>query len=69
MRPLLWIAAAFIVLCVVFAVATSSVAGTVISTMFGGTAVVLLVSAAFLAVGQSEDRQRERDEHERAERH
>jgi predicted membrane channel-forming protein YqfA (hemolysin III family) len=67
MRPLLWVTAAFIVLCVVFAVATTSVVGTVISIMFGGTAFVLLVSAAFLAVGQSEDRERAREERERAE--
>jgi Flp pilus assembly protein TadB len=67
MRPLLWTTAAFIVLCIVFAVATTSVAGTVISIMFGGTAFVLVLAAAFLAVGESEDRERAREARERAE--
>jgi preprotein translocase subunit SecG len=66
MRITLWTAGAFIVLCIVLAVATTSVVGTVISIMFGGTAFVLLIAAAFLAVGQSEDREREREAAERA---
>jgi predicted membrane channel-forming protein YqfA (hemolysin III family) len=66
MRILLWTAGAFIVLCCVFAAATTSVVGTVISIMFGGTAFVLLLAAAFLAVGQSEDRERAREAARRA---
>jgi hypothetical protein len=68
MRPLLWTTAAFIVLSIVFAVATTSPVGTVIAIMLGGTAFVFVLAAAFLAVGQSEDRARARDAAERAER-
>lgn len=66
MRILLWTAGAFIVLNIVLAIATTSVVGTVVSIMFGGTAFVLLIAAAFLAVGQSEDRERAREAAERA---
>lgn len=66
MRTLLSTAGAFVVLCIVFAAATTSVVGTVISIMFGGTAFVMFVAAAFLAVGQSEDRERAREAAERA---
>lgn len=68
MRPLLACIALFIVLCPVVALATDSKVGTFISIMFGGTAFVLLIAAAFLAVGESEDRARVRDAAERAER-
>jgi hypothetical protein len=68
MRPLLWTTAAFIVLSIVFAVATTSQVGTVISIMFGGTAFVFVLAAAFLAVGESEERARARDAADRGER-
>ena len=65
MRPLLAAIALCIVLCVVFAVATSSPLGTFLSITLGGTAFVGLIAAAFLAVGESEDREREREAAER----
>lgn len=68
MRRLLACIALFIVLCPVVELATDSKVGTFISIMFGGTAFVLLIAAAFLAVGDSEDRARMRDAAERAER-
>jgi len=69
MRPLLLSAAACIVLSAVIPFVTSSSFMTATAISLGGTAVVLLVSASFLAVGQSEDRQRaldaaERDDHQ-----
>lgn len=68
MRPLLISIVALIILCPIVAVATDSQVGTFISIMFGGTAFVLLIAAAFLAVGESEDRARVRDAAARAER-
>jgi hypothetical protein len=68
MRVLFAAAAACIVLCIVLAVATSSELGTFISIIFGGTAFVILLAAAFLAVGETEDRERAREAAERAER-
>ncbi|MEA2131685.1 MAG: hypothetical protein QOJ85_4576 [Solirubrobacteraceae bacterium] len=68
MRTLFASAAACVVLCIVLAVTTTSQLGTFISIIFGGTAFVILIAAAFLAVGQSEDRARARDAAERAER-
>jgi hypothetical protein len=67
-RALLWTAGIFTVVSIGFSAGTASVAGTVLATMFGGTAFVLLLAAAFLAVGQSEDRERAREAAERAER-
>jgi len=68
MRPLLWSTAACIVLCVVIALATTSPFMTAVSITLGGTAFVFVISAAFLAVGQSEDRERAREAAERDER-
>jgi hypothetical protein len=65
MRTLLGAAAACVVLAVVFGVATSSNLGTFVAITLGGTAFVLLLSAAFYAVGRSEDRERARDEQQR----
>jgi hypothetical protein len=65
MRVLLAAAAACILLAVVIPLATTSNLGTFVAITLGGTAFVLLVSAAFYAVGRSEDRARARDEQER----
>jgi ABC-type transport system involved in cytochrome bd biosynthesis fused ATPase/permease subunit len=65
MRTLLGGAIACIVLAVVVALATSSELGTAVAITLGGTAFVLLISAAFYAVGRSEDRERARDAGER----
>ncbi len=61
MRALLAAAGACVVLAIVLGVVTDSNAASGVAIALGGTAFVLLVSAAFLAVGQSEDRQRARD--------
>jgi ABC-type transport system involved in cytochrome bd biosynthesis fused ATPase/permease subunit len=65
MRVLLGAAAACVVLAVVVGLATSSDLGTGVTITLGGTAFVLLLSAAFYAVGRSEDRARARDEQQR----
>jgi hypothetical protein len=67
MRPLLGAAAACTFLCVVILVVSGSPFVIATGITFGGTAVVLLVSTAFLAIGQAEDRQRALDKAERAE--
>jgi hypothetical protein len=67
MRQLLAAAAACVVLCVVIALVSSSSFLDATAITLGGTAFVLLVCAAFLAVGQSEDRERAREASERAE--
>jgi UDP-N-acetylmuramyl pentapeptide phosphotransferase/UDP-N-acetylglucosamine-1-phosphate transferase len=67
MRPLLGGAAVCTVLCVVVLVVSGSPFVIATGITLGGTAVVLLVSASFLAVGQAEDRQRALDRAERAE--
>ncbi len=68
MRALLAAAAACVVLSIVIAVATTSDVLTAVAITLGGTAFVLLVCAAFLAVGQSEDRERAREASARDER-
>ena len=67
MRLLVGISIVFAIVSIVFSAATDSVAGTVLATMFGGTAFVGFLAASFLAVGRSEDRARERDAADRAE--
>lgn len=61
MRQLLVAAAVCTVLCVVILVISGSPFVIATGITLGGTAVVLLVSASFLAVGQAEDRERARD--------
>ncbi|MEA2154135.1 MAG: hypothetical protein QOE11_275 [Solirubrobacteraceae bacterium] len=58
MRATLASAVLCLVLCIVLAVATTSVPGTVASIIFGGGAFVIFLAAAFYAVGASEDRER-----------
>jgi hypothetical protein len=65
MRALLGAVAACVVLAVVVGVAVRSDVGTFVSITLGGTAFVLLLAAAFYAVGRSEDRARARDEQQR----
>jgi len=60
MRTLLVAALACTVLAVVIGVAVRSSTGTFSAILLGGTAFVLLICAAFYAVGDSEDRERER---------
>ena len=67
MRLLVGTSIVFAIVSIVFSAATDSVTGTVLATMFGGTAFVGFLAAAFLAIGQSEDRARERDAADRAE--
>jgi hypothetical protein len=62
MRTLLGAAAACVVLAVVIGLTISSNLGTFLAITLGGTAFVLLLAAAFYAVGRSEDRARARDE-------
>jgi hypothetical protein len=64
-RPLLWTVAACIALSVGTAVAPGSPLMTFSAISFGGIAFVLLIAAAFLAVGESEDRERARESAER----
>jgi ABC-type transport system involved in cytochrome bd biosynthesis fused ATPase/permease subunit len=59
MRVLLAAALACVVLAVAVGVLAGSQAGTAIAIALGGTAFVLVISAAFYAVGRSEDRERE----------
>lgn len=61
MRALLAATVACIVLAVVVALVTTSDLGTAVAITLGGTAFVLVISAAFYAVGRSEDRDRARD--------
>jgi ABC-type transport system involved in cytochrome bd biosynthesis fused ATPase/permease subunit len=61
MRLLLGGAAACIVVAVVIALVTTAELAIAIAITLGGTAFVLLISAAFYAVGRSEDRDRARD--------
>jgi hypothetical protein len=68
MRYLLGAAAACVVLAIVLALATTVEFLDAVAITLGGTAFVLLVCAAFLAVGQSEDRERAREARERADR-
>jgi len=67
MRLLLGAAAACTILCVAVLVVSGSPFVIATGITLGGTAVVLLVSASFLAVGQAEDRQRALDRAERTE--
>jgi F0F1-type ATP synthase assembly protein I len=61
MRSLLIATVACVVVAIVLALATTSEFLDAVAITLGGTAFVLLVCAAFLAVGQSEDRARARD--------
>lgn len=61
MRALLAATVACIVLAIVVALATTSDLGTAVAIALGGTAFVLLISAAFYAVGRSEERARARE--------
>jgi ABC-type transport system involved in cytochrome bd biosynthesis fused ATPase/permease subunit len=65
MRALLAGTVACIVLAVVVALVTTSDLGTAIAITLGGTAFVLVISAAFYAVGRSEDRERAREAEKR----
>jgi hypothetical protein len=65
MRYLLLSAAACVVVAIVLALATTYELLDAFAITLGGTAFVLLVCAAFLAVGQSEDRARAREAAER----
>jgi hypothetical protein len=65
MRYLLLSAVACTVAAIVLALATAYELLDALAITLGGTAFVLLVCAAFLAVGQSEDRARARDAAER----
>ena len=69
MRLVLAAAAGCVVVAIVLGVVTSSRAASAVAIALGGTAFVLLISAAFLAVGQSEDRARARDAAERPPEH
>jgi len=64
-RVLLFSAVACTVAAIILAVATTYELLDAFAITLGGTAFVLFVCAAFLAVGQSEDRARERDAAER----
>jgi hypothetical protein len=66
-RVLVGTSIVFAIVSIVFSAATASVTGTVLATLFGGTAFVGFLAAAFLAVGQSEDRARAQDAADRAE--
>jgi ABC-type transport system involved in cytochrome bd biosynthesis fused ATPase/permease subunit len=61
MRALLAATVACIVLAVVVALVTTSDFWTAVAITLGGTAFVLVISAAFYAVGRSEDRARARE--------
>lgn len=65
MRVLLASALACTIAAIVLALATTYELLDAFAITLGGTALVLLVCAAFLAVGQSEDRARARDAAER----
>jgi hypothetical protein len=65
MRVLLASAVACTVAAIILAVATTYELLDALAITLGGTAVVLFVCAAFLAVGQSEDRARAREDAER----
>jgi ABC-type transport system involved in cytochrome bd biosynthesis fused ATPase/permease subunit len=65
MRVLLAAIVACIVLAVVVALVTTSDFGTAVAITLGGTAFVLVISAAFYAVGRSEDRERAREAEKR----
>jgi hypothetical protein len=65
MRVLLAAIVACILLSVAVALVTTSDLGTIVAITLGGTAFVLVVSAAFYAVGRSEDRARARDAEKR----
>jgi ABC-type transport system involved in cytochrome bd biosynthesis fused ATPase/permease subunit len=65
MRALIAATVACIVLSVVVALVTTSDLGTAVAITLGGTAFVLVISAAFYAVGRSEDRERAREAEER----
>jgi hypothetical protein len=69
MRSLLAATVACVVAAIVLGIATKSQFLDAVAITLAGTALVLLVCAAFLAVGQSEDRQRARDAAERADHH
>ena len=65
MRALLAAIVACIVLAVVVALVSTSKVATFVAITLGGTAFVLVLSAAFYAVGRSEDRERARDAEKR----
>jgi hypothetical protein len=65
MRVLLAAIVACIVLAIVVALVTTSDFGTAVAITLGGTAFVLVISAAFYAVGRSEDRERAREAEKR----